>query len=124
MPVILCIDDTLPVLNILTRIFRNRGLDPIATTSGAEGIGIARTKHIDCVVCDLFMPDVSGREVIQEIRKFSTVPIVIFSTRATDEWISTILISDGATALCQKDFNAIGSLVSDLILKTKKELTL
>jgi DNA-binding response OmpR family regulator len=49
----------------------------ISTFLGEKGIQLARQEHLDLIILDLGLPDIDGFEVLQQIRTFSNVPVVI-----------------------------------------------
>ncbi len=51
----------------------------VSATQGAIGFELAGTESPDLIILDLGLPDVSGFEVLQDIRRFSDVPIVILT---------------------------------------------
>jgi DNA-binding response OmpR family regulator len=55
------------------------GYDVIATTSGAEAIELVRTHEPDIMLLDLLMPDVTGMDVLDKVRSFSQVPVIVFT---------------------------------------------
>ncbi len=52
--------------------------------SGTEGIRAATLRPIDIVIVDLGLPDMDGSEVVERIRSWSTVPIIVLSVRSTE----------------------------------------
>ena len=52
--------------------------------TGREGLLQCRSQPPDIVVLDLGLPDISGFEVIQQLRGWSTVPIIIVSARGQE----------------------------------------
>jgi len=52
--------------------------------TGRDGVLQCRSQPPDVIVLDLGLPDISGFEVIQELRGWSTVPIVIVSARGQE----------------------------------------
>jgi CheY-like chemotaxis protein/signal transduction histidine kinase/HAMP domain-containing protein len=55
-----------------------------AAESGGEALDILRREPFDCVVLDLRLPDMSGFEVLQELKQetgLSEVPVVVFTGR-------------------------------------------
>ncbi len=78
---ILVVDDEPGIGNVLRIKLRLSGYDVITTTSGAEAIEIIRTQKLDIVLLDILMPDVTGMDVLDRVRKFSQVPIVVFTAR-------------------------------------------
>jgi len=63
------------------------GHDDLAITTASTGrsaLGLLRERRYDCVVLDLRLPDMSGFEVLEEIRadpSLSEVPVVVFTGR-------------------------------------------
>jgi hypothetical protein len=55
-----------------------------ATGSPRDGIAIARSGEVDCLVLDLIMPEVDGLELLQRIRSDAAIahlPVVICSSK-------------------------------------------
>jgi DNA-binding response OmpR family regulator len=78
---VLVVDDEPGIGNILRIKLRLHGYDVVTTTSGAEAIEIIRTGQPDVVLLDILMPNVSGMDVLEQVRKFSAVPIIVFTAR-------------------------------------------
>ena len=55
-----------------------------SASQGRQGIDLAGTKNPDIVLLDLGLPDISGFNVMKEIRSFSTVPIMIITIRSDE----------------------------------------
>jgi len=79
---VLVVDDEPKIGNILRIKLRLHGYEVITTTSGAEAVEIIRTQNPDIVLLDILMPDVTGMDVLDRVRAFSQVPIVVFTARA------------------------------------------
>ena len=52
--------------------------------TGAEAIRSATLRPIDLVIVDLGLPDMDGSEVVERIRSWSSVPIIVLSVRSTE----------------------------------------
>jgi len=81
---VLVVDDEPKTVEYLTDIITHQGFRVITTTHGREGIDLALEQKPDVVVLDLLMPDVSGFDVVREIRSHPAgrdMPIVVFSTK-------------------------------------------
>jgi hypothetical protein len=59
------------------------GVNTWAVGSGREGLEALQTQHFDCVVLDLGLPDMSGAEFIDEVKKagFPNLPIVVHTAK-------------------------------------------
>src|SRR5262245_48918082 len=59
-------------------------IEIVTTDTGAEALRLLRRDPCDCVVLDLRLPDMSGFEVLEELRgdaSLSDVPVVVFTGR-------------------------------------------
>ncbi|MCL0064376.1 response regulator transcription factor [Dehalococcoidia bacterium] len=57
------------------------------TAKGIEGIELLRGEAPDVVILDLGLPDIDGIRVLEQIRQFSNVPVLIVSARDTQDSI-------------------------------------
>ena len=99
---ILIVDDE-PGIGIVLRVeFSLSGYDVTTTTSGAKAIELIRTQEPDVVLLDVLMPDVSGTDVLNKVRTFSQVPIIVFSGYAE---MGRSALNLGANDYITKPFN-------------------
>jgi two-component system KDP operon response regulator KdpE len=61
------------------------------THEGAQGIDLLRTDGFEALILDLGLPDLDGMLVLEEIRRFSKIPILIVSARSAPDIISRSL---------------------------------
>lgn len=107
---ILCVDDEPQILRALAANLRARGYEVDLATTGEEALQMAVDHHPDAVVLDLGLPGISGIEVIEGLRGWSQVPIVVLSARDTEP--DKILALDaGADDYVAKPF-AMGELLA------------
>lgn len=78
---VLIIDDEPQIARIFGLKLKLAGFEVTSTTSGADGIELIRKQCPDVVLLDIRMPVVTGFNVLDEVRKFSKVPIIIFTAR-------------------------------------------
>lgn len=83
--VILAIEDDKAIRNLLHLSMDIAGYDVAFAESGNAGILLAISKRPDIILLDLGLPDMSGVEVIQKIRSWSSVPIIVVSARSEDQ---------------------------------------
>lgn len=76
---VLVVDDELSILRFVKTSLSLAGYDALTASSGEEALRLTRTENPDIVILDIFMPSMSGYEVLREMRKFTDVPVVIFS---------------------------------------------
>ncbi len=78
---ILAVDDEPAILRALSANLRARGYQVDLATTGEAALELA-TRHLpDAVILDLGLPGISGLEVINGLRGWSSVPILILSAR-------------------------------------------
>jgi two-component system KDP operon response regulator KdpE len=78
---VLAVDDEPPILRALGTNMRARGYDVDLATTGEAALELASRHPPDVVILDLGLPGMSGLEVIQGLRGWSAVPILILSAR-------------------------------------------
>ncbi|MGP0108281.1 MAG: response regulator [Acidimicrobiales bacterium] len=78
---VLVVDDDAALLRALTISLNARGYEVVGARSGEEGLDRAAHRHPDIVLLDLGLPGIDGREVIQGLRGWSSVPIIVLSAR-------------------------------------------
>ena len=78
---ILCVDDEAPILKALAVNLRARDYDVDLAATGEDALRLAAAHHPDAIVLDLGLPGISGIEVIEGLRGWSAVPIVVLSAR-------------------------------------------
>ena len=83
----LVIEDEKSIIDAIDVAFEFRWPDAklLASTTGKKGVELVRKESPDIVILDLNLPDISGFEVLKEIREFSTIPIIILTVRSDDE---------------------------------------
>ena len=101
--------------------FRWPGVSTVAAMTGREGIRLAREESPDIVILDINLPDMTGFDVLKEIRKSSTVPVIILTVRSDDEDMLKGLEA-GADDYVVKPFNYLTLLarVKAVLRRTEK----
>jgi two-component system, OmpR family, KDP operon response regulator KdpE len=72
---------------VLIRRFVSAGLELLGYTvkeaaTGAAGLSAAARMQPDVIILDLNLPDMSGNEVLESVRAWSNVPIIVLSTKS------------------------------------------
>jgi two-component system KDP operon response regulator KdpE len=80
------IEDDKNIINAIQVAFEFRWPDArvVSAESGKEGVNLVRNESPDVLILDLNLPDISGFEVLKNLRKFSSVPVIILTVRADD----------------------------------------
>ena len=81
MSTVLVVDDDPGLVRALTINLRARGYEVHAAATGAGALQLAAAHPPQAVVLDLGLPDLDGIEVIQGLRGWTAVPILVLSAR-------------------------------------------
>jgi two-component system, OmpR family, KDP operon response regulator KdpE len=81
---VLVVDDEAPIRRALSANLRARGYDVDVAATGEQALDLAAHHHPDLVLLDLGLPGMDGREVIDGLRGWSAVPIVVLSARGSE----------------------------------------
>jgi two-component system KDP operon response regulator KdpE len=115
---ILIADDDPQILRALSVTLRARGYDVVTARDGAEALNAAIDQHPDLVMLDLGMPKLTGIEVIDGLRGWSQVPILVVSGR-TDGAEKVLALDAGADDYVTKPF-AIDELLARIRALTRR----
>jgi two-component system, OmpR family, KDP operon response regulator KdpE len=80
-PRILIIDDENQIRRMLKIALEAHNYEITEATNGQDGLGQAATYHPDLIILDLGLPDLDGIDIIQKLREWTQVPIIILSVR-------------------------------------------
>jgi DNA-binding response OmpR family regulator len=103
-PKVLVIDDEENVCELITLYFEKGGYEVICSGAGAEGIDTVRSQKPDIVILDLMLPDMDGLDVCREIRRTSSVPLIMLTARV-DEVDRVLGLEMGADDYVTKPFS-------------------
>ena len=116
---ILVVDDEKLLVKGIKFNLENEGYTVDACYDGQTAVDMARAGGYDLIILDLMMPQKDGLEACQEIRSFSTVPIIMLTARSED---SDVLMGfeSGADDYVTKPFNPVilGAKVKALLRRT------
>lgn len=79
---ILVVDDERLLVKGIKFNLENEGYTVDVGYDGDEAVSLARSGGYDLIILDLMMPKKDGLEACQEIRSFSTVPIIMLTARS------------------------------------------
>lgn len=100
---VLAIEDDEDIQRLLEAAFENTKFNLLKATSADEGIALVTTQNPDVILLDLALPDKGGMEVIQTIRKWTEIPILVVSGRV-DEDVKVASLDAGADDYITKPF--------------------
>ncbi len=79
---ILCLDDDLDMLTLLSLTLRQAGYEVIGTANGYEALALLRTQSIDLLIEDILWSGIRGETICQMIRgdeSLRNIPVLIVS---------------------------------------------
>ncbi|MBW2649986.1 MAG: response regulator [Deltaproteobacteria bacterium] len=85
---VLVVDDEPQTVELLTDMLQAEGFNVLQAYGGQQGIDLAIEKHPDIIILDLMMPEVSGFDVVQQLRAHSEamkIPIMVFTAKDLTE---------------------------------------
>jgi len=98
-PVILVVDDDVPILILMQNLLREFGFEPVTAASGSDAVELARGRRPSLVLLDKHMPGMSGEDVIRALRDdvgLAQLPILILSGEPVSKEDLDVLRADGA----------------------------
>ncbi|MBS1722915.1 MAG: response regulator [Armatimonadetes bacterium] len=113
---VLAIEDDPAIRNLLQAAFENTEFRLTEATTASEGIEAVTKKRPDLILLDLSLPDTNGIKVIETVRGWTNVPILIVSGFGQEE-AKVAALEAGADDYVTKPFG-----VSELIARMKVAL--
>ena len=83
-PTILIVEDEPEIRQFLRLSLGAEGYRVVESSTGRRGTIDAGTHKPDVAIVDLGLPDIDGVQVVQQIREWSSMPIIILSARAQE----------------------------------------
>lgn len=101
---VLVVDDEPKILNMLETYLSAEGFKIKTTTDGQQALRVFKELNPQAVILDVMMPGMNGLDVCKEIRKVSTVPIIMLTAR-TEEIDKLLGLELGADDYITKPFS-------------------
>src|SRR5258708_4112258 len=83
--VVLLIDDEPKIRRFLRAGFELHGFSVVEAENAADGLKAATFNAPDLIILDLALPDLHGTEVLERLRSWSNVPIIILSVVSRED---------------------------------------
>ncbi len=100
---ILVIDDELAIRRLLKISLEAEGHIYIEAGTGQDGLVAAATQRPDIVILDLGLPDMDGSVVLNRLREWSSVPVIVLTVKDS-ETDKVALLDAGADDYLTKPF--------------------
>lgn len=99
---ILLVDDDMASLEVLGEVLTRAGYDAVSVETGYEALEIVREISIDLALLDFNLPDTTGAELLQQIKRFQpSVPAIIMSAN-TSQGVKFDVFDAGAYTFISK----------------------
>ena len=82
--VILVIDDDPNIRMLLERAIQRMGAQVFSAANVSDGLRLFREQKPDLVLLDIVLPDATGWEALEHIRKISRTPIIMVTSLTRD----------------------------------------
>lgn len=115
---VLVVDDDCDTTELFRLILEPNSFEVITANSGEEGIALVQRLAFDVMVVDLLMPGMDGLNVLQKVRQFSKIPILILSAVNRPN-IAEQALNDGADDFLVKPLSN-GVLIASLNKLTRR----
>ncbi len=82
---VLVVEDDPTILQLLEVNFEMEGFTVLRAEDGLVGLDVARSKRPDVIVSDVMMPNMSGLEMVQELKAdpdTAGIPVILLSAKA------------------------------------------
>jgi len=116
---ILLVEDEEAVRHLLARGLRNYGFTVMTASDGAEALRLVhdRRPHIDLLATDVVMPNMSGRDLADRLRRERAGLKVLFMSGYTDDTLLRHGVYEAREAFLQKPFalQAFASKVREIL---------
>ena len=93
---IVIVEDDAGIVKFLKTTLTAAGYEPIIAETGEQALALISSHCPDCVLLDLGLPDMDGNTIIEQLRSWSRMPIVV-SRRETVAPSSTQRTISGAS---------------------------
>ncbi|MBZ2190110.1 response regulator transcription factor [Alcanivorax sp. JB21] len=115
-PRILIVDDEPQIRHFLRISLKTEGYELLEAENGETGLALCARHSPDLVILDLGLPDMDGTDLLEAVREWSAVPVIILSVR--DRELEKVKALDlGANDYVTKPFG-----VDELLARVRTQL--
>ena len=112
MAVLLIVEDDTATNEAICEYMSSAGHTTLSALDGEQGLQIAREKSVDLVVLDIMLPKRTGLEVLKELRRTSSIPVLML-TALDDEPTQAASFDEQADDYITKPFHAFAGETGD-----------
>jgi DNA-binding response OmpR family regulator len=121
MATLLVIEDDINTNEAICEYMKSAGHTTLSALDGKEGLLLAKEPSVDLVVLDIMLPKIDGMTVLRELRKCSTVPVLML-TAIEDEHTQATSFDAEADDYITKPFSMVllGKRITALLRRSGK----
>lgn len=82
---VLIVEDEKSISHFIFTILNNNGYEAMSARSGAEALSMISSHCPDLIILDLGLPDMDGLDILNQIRSWSSLPVVVVSARSHEK---------------------------------------
>lgn len=82
---ILLVDDEKKITTVLKAYLQQEGFNVTTAANGVLALKLFQENQYELVILDLMLPGLSGEEICREIRKISSVPVIMLTAKVEEE---------------------------------------
>ena len=101
---VLVVEDDKRISNFIKTVLEANNYDVIVAQTGAEAYSMVTSQCPDVVILDLGLPDMDGMKILQGVREWSAMPVIVVSAR-THERDKVEALDAGADDYLTKPFS-------------------
>ena len=81
---VLIIEDDVAIMSLMSRVLEANNYETVCVQSGRAAINLLASHCPDVVLLDLGLPDIDGIDVLDQLRSWSQIPVVVVSARTNE----------------------------------------
>ena len=119
---VLVVDDEKLIVKGIRFSLEQEGMEVDCAYDGEEAVQKAKENEYDIILLDVMLPKQDGFEVCQQIREFSSVPVIMLTAKG-DDMDKILGLEYGADDYITKPFNIleVKARIKAIIRRTKKK---
>ena len=82
---VLIVEDEISISNFIATTLKTNGYTTLLCSNGKEALSMIASLCPDVILLDLGLPDIDGLEILKQLRKWSSIPVIIVSARVNEE---------------------------------------
>lgn len=101
---ILVVEDEPSILDNITYALQTDGFEPLCCGTGKDAWVVLNKEKVSLIILDIGLPDVNGFDLLRDIRKQTSIPIIVVTARS-DEIDRIVGLEIGADDYVTKPFS-------------------